>query len=309
MGRFLSRDTWAGDENQPISYGKWLYAYDQPINYFDPSGLSTASTFYAVFVDDYDPKKNKNAPQWSTQAMNAVNSALENIAIAYASAYNSNYAYSGTPSVQCLVEANGMPAEVAYILLNSGGMGTYRRIDPASAFFKIHGGKITITWVNYLSSESAWGLGAWHNAIRIYKDAPLDRLSQELDSYFSDILSGGRLGRFITHEMGHVFENAYEEYNGNLPGRNMVANKSNINNRDGFASNSNGISELQWQWSYDTNSHEVFADMFVGWVYANWAKKPIDPRASLAQYNAGVAKSDIMNKNMPIWITDIIDQR
>jgi RHS repeat-associated protein len=25
MGRFLSRDTWAGNDNQPISHNKWIY--------------------------------------------------------------------------------------------------------------------------------------------------------------------------------------------------------------------------------------------------------------------------------------------
>ena len=301
-GRFLTRDTWSGDANLPMSYNKWVYAYAQPINYLDPSGLSTTNSFFAVFDDEYDQKTNKNAPHWSAQSISAVNSALENIANAYARAYN--YISSGNPSVQCLVDANDMPVEVAFILLNSGGMGTLRRIDPATAFFKIHGGKITITWVTYYSPERAWGLGAWSDKIRIYKDAPLDRMSQEFDSsYPLDTLDGGRLGRFITHEMGHVFENAYEKvYDEARPGRNMVASTTKINNRDGFAGN-----WLQWQWSSDTAAHEIFADMFVGWVYNNWAKKPTDPRSSQSQYNAGTAKSAIMNKNMPSWITDIIE--
>lgn len=37
-GRFLSRDTWDGDENQPISYNKWAYAYANPVLYTDPTG-------------------------------------------------------------------------------------------------------------------------------------------------------------------------------------------------------------------------------------------------------------------------------
>jgi RHS repeat-associated protein len=42
MGRFLSRDTWSGDANQPMSYNLWLYVYANPINNIDPSGLHTA---------------------------------------------------------------------------------------------------------------------------------------------------------------------------------------------------------------------------------------------------------------------------
>jgi RHS repeat-associated protein len=38
-GRFLSRDTWEGDANNPMSYNAWLYTYANPILYTDPSGF------------------------------------------------------------------------------------------------------------------------------------------------------------------------------------------------------------------------------------------------------------------------------
>ena len=39
VGRFLSRDIWEGDPNQPMSYNTWLYAYGNPTNMIDPSGM------------------------------------------------------------------------------------------------------------------------------------------------------------------------------------------------------------------------------------------------------------------------------
>jgi RHS repeat-associated protein len=39
-GRFLEKDTWQGDDQQPGSYNKWLFTYANPINYTDPSGRS-----------------------------------------------------------------------------------------------------------------------------------------------------------------------------------------------------------------------------------------------------------------------------
>ncbi len=39
IGRFLTRDSWGGDYNQPLSYNAWLYAYASPLNNTDPSGL------------------------------------------------------------------------------------------------------------------------------------------------------------------------------------------------------------------------------------------------------------------------------
>jgi hypothetical protein len=38
MGRFLTRDTWAGDTSMPLSLNRWNYTYANPINYVDPSG-------------------------------------------------------------------------------------------------------------------------------------------------------------------------------------------------------------------------------------------------------------------------------
>jgi hypothetical protein len=37
-GRFLSKDTWQGNYNTPMSYNAWLYVYSNPINYVDPNG-------------------------------------------------------------------------------------------------------------------------------------------------------------------------------------------------------------------------------------------------------------------------------
>ncbi len=39
-GRFISRDTWQGDINQPLSLNHWNYVNGNPANYADPSGVS-----------------------------------------------------------------------------------------------------------------------------------------------------------------------------------------------------------------------------------------------------------------------------
>jgi len=40
-GTFLSRDTWDGDANLPLSYNRWMYTNGNPVNNLDPSGNST----------------------------------------------------------------------------------------------------------------------------------------------------------------------------------------------------------------------------------------------------------------------------
>ncbi|MBI9051560.1 MAG: RHS repeat-associated core domain-containing protein [Anaerolineaceae bacterium] len=37
-GRFVSKDTWSGDSNMPMSFNAWLYGYGNPVRYVDPSG-------------------------------------------------------------------------------------------------------------------------------------------------------------------------------------------------------------------------------------------------------------------------------
>ncbi|MDH5605276.1 MAG: RHS repeat-associated core domain-containing protein, partial [Anaerolineae bacterium] len=38
-GRFISRDTWAGEYDDPMSLNKWMYVMGNPVMYTDPSGL------------------------------------------------------------------------------------------------------------------------------------------------------------------------------------------------------------------------------------------------------------------------------
>jgi hypothetical protein len=38
MGRFLTRDTWPGEVNRPLSLNRWGYVEGNPINYTDPTG-------------------------------------------------------------------------------------------------------------------------------------------------------------------------------------------------------------------------------------------------------------------------------
>lgn len=37
-GRFLSRDTWSGDVNRPLSLNRWMYVEGNPVNLTDPTG-------------------------------------------------------------------------------------------------------------------------------------------------------------------------------------------------------------------------------------------------------------------------------
>jgi RHS repeat-associated protein len=40
VGRFLTRDTWGGDYNRPLSLNRWKYVEGNPVNRTDPSGMT-----------------------------------------------------------------------------------------------------------------------------------------------------------------------------------------------------------------------------------------------------------------------------
>ena len=48
MGRFLTRDTWAGNYNRPLSLNHWVYGYDNPVKYTDPTGHSVQDPLTAT---------------------------------------------------------------------------------------------------------------------------------------------------------------------------------------------------------------------------------------------------------------------
>jgi RHS repeat-associated protein len=53
-GRFLSRDTWEGNDNTPLSLNKWNYVEGNPVNRTDPSGYKQIVTPETVRIWDYD---------------------------------------------------------------------------------------------------------------------------------------------------------------------------------------------------------------------------------------------------------------
>jgi RHS repeat-associated protein len=52
-GRFLTRDTWMGDYNSPLSLNRWMYVEGNPINYTDPSGRYPAGAILAQALSNY----------------------------------------------------------------------------------------------------------------------------------------------------------------------------------------------------------------------------------------------------------------
>jgi RHS repeat-associated protein len=63
-GRFITRDTWKGDLNEPMSLNAWNYVQANPINYFDPGGM-------------WRCQGHKDCEVWVMNALNMLNTSGE----------------------------------------------------------------------------------------------------------------------------------------------------------------------------------------------------------------------------------------
>ncbi len=59
IGGFVSKDTWGGSTNLPISFDSFLYAYDNPINYVDPAGTDPIPDWAIRWAENLRAKTEK----------------------------------------------------------------------------------------------------------------------------------------------------------------------------------------------------------------------------------------------------------
>jgi hypothetical protein len=129
-------------------------------------------------------------------------------------------------------------------------------VTPQEAFYQVFGGPISVRRVAYKCE--CWAEHRGKNANGQY----------EIWVYSStdtkEIVDHPRL---IVHEIGHAFHRAIKDAGLPLPINSMSA--AGVDNREGFA----GL-EYSWQLSVDNAAGEIYADMFVGWVYGRWGTSP-----------------------------------
>lgn len=302
QGRFHSRDIWGGEANSPMSYNDWLYVYGNPINLSDPKGLYGRGLARLIDGDaqgepEDDPyvrtEYNKYNFFWADEAK-IIDDALWKVAQAYANAYQQIY----LKQLLCIYQ------RAPYLLRHI----KIQPMDPISVFLRVHNGPVTFKKLLMRNGDT---LGEYTDAkeVRIYSYGRL----QGTDSYFNGYaypLRSEIWGRFIVHEMGHVFDNALglkprtelskiengEYIYNSLLQEIGVNDNSNLN---GFAG---GRDITGWQRRCNTCNrggleYEVFADMFLGWVYNSW-----EPGNYRGLSETGRGRADFMNTNMPLWI-------
>jgi hypothetical protein len=204
---------------------------------------------------------------WTDQEKKTTEAAVLDVAQAYADSYN-NF--------------------MSNLYSSIGDIGSPRSIGPVEAFLKIHDTAVTflrkaLTAAQALGGGSdAWGYTFSAQTIWVFSNAT----SQ-------DVINNPR---WAIHELGHAFENAtiIVRPNGTSykPGRASLPSKL-LGSRLGFHGG-----WLDWQYSKEMSDGEIFADMFIGWVYKRWEGN----QGQQLTFQVGLARSSHMHQGMPIWI-------
>jgi hypothetical protein len=138
-----------------------------------------------------------------------------------------------------------------------------RQVEPAEAFLRTFGNPVVFLRKATASEVGAWGFARSRQLVWIHKNA----IAVSSDDRFSAI---SNRPQFSVHELGHVFENVIADALGirkgrdSLPPRFLVRRKAPATTDDGF------FLLRRFQQSQDKGRGEIFADMFIGWVYDRW---------------------------------------
>jgi RHS repeat-associated protein len=249
----LSRFAQADSIIPPGVQGLDRYAYvnNSPLNYVDPSGhmCTDPEDLWSPGCDGSGGAPPNQAPlpsgggstnllnfqiegnmQWTEPEMAGFNQYATDVAQSYANVVNA------VLHAQCMATGNphNEPCD---------------SISPTDAFHNIHGGPVNVIRKSGscgdILGESCWGFAAAPNEIWIFSNATPNIISTH--------------PQLIVHELGHGFAQA-----GHVRGFDWVY-AGVPENRSGYYG-----PNYSWQLSTDMAASEIYADMFLGWVYGKW---------------------------------------
>jgi hypothetical protein len=155
-------------------------------------------------------------------------------------------------------------------------------MSATDAFLKTYGRPVRFMRKKDPSGGSWWGETKSRDLVFVFRNAP--------HSFPGDTPAAvGNRPEFSVHELGHVFENVIASAIGTKKGRNSIPS-SLLNRTGGFFQRS------RFQQSQDKTPGEIFADMFIGWVYDRWATADGLPESPLK--DAGLARKRFMDSIM-----------
>jgi RHS repeat-associated protein len=275
QGRFTSRDVWEGDYYAPMSYNAWLYTFANPAKFIDPTGK------LPLLIFDRDPEPRLKHNMWITA--NYWNETEK--ATAERAAYDVGKALANTINA-----SRGLLAAAQGIYHDKCSYLPLYPIPPSRAFLLVYGGAVTFRHIT--DSDSVYAQTQNRNLVNVYKNYRENYAVQHPG--------------WIVHELGHAFEHAVSPGRPwDSPGRMglhtdfLKRKPANPNDRDRNAGFAGGFEN--WQYSRSNERGEIFADMFLGWVYNTWATTSQGRLTEMAQRRA-----DYMSQQMPVLIGIIL---
>ena len=266
IGRFASADTLVPDPQNPQSFNRYSYVVNRPTILKDPTGHAYC-TIDGSCERPHSRRKGSPLAQfvgdgWTHVEQQVVHQATRLVANQMARAFNQVRRFES-------------------VIMDT--VGSFASMSATAVFRGVFGGPVTF---NRTSVTCPYGeCVAWVNSGETI-----------VNGQFSNV-------QLVIHEIFHVFDltalggvanqawaGMQEAYGSAYPDRPDLDRESD--KKWGFA----GPNFSDWQKSRSGDPAEEFADMGIGWTYAQWDTTSYGRRA-------GRARADFMNNRMGMWVS------
>lgn len=249
-GRFMSRDTWTGDEGMPMSYNVWLYGYGNPVRYSDPSGNYfceddcthhnslnySANDIYITKLLEYGVA---TFGDWSTKELSTIYAGIRSIGSKF-------YSYSSF--------INGSPSSIFRAVFRNGV--SVRKSTTAGGFCEASGvGFSCLSNVNFDTGLVIHEFGHTFNATFINENieglSPYNLLAKS-SLFTSDLQFITGLHRVLSPD-GNGYETKWDR------------------TFSGYVDSVPPYAYHGTRWNDWNSASEEFADMFANWVKGSFS--------------------------------------
>jgi RHS repeat-associated protein len=248
---FTQADTIVPNATDSTSYDRYAYVLNNPVRYSDPSGHFGERSSMTACIDGnycnfnntksetvlslFGVKLTNGTATWDTRDKLAVVEGVVDVAIRQSS-------YSGEPAIRTF-------------------RNTFETFDRPLEFRKMESYDYYDTKTETMKTATG---GAYTVNSHLILVTRLAQTGPNRSEAFAFFLARNN----IVHEFGHTFQASIETIGRNIP-ESMV-------NDDGWPKSPSGSNNLWRQhpcfWDVNCIPSEVFADMFLGWVYNVWGK-------------------------------------